>query len=355
MPEIILPGEGVAQGSIAQRLLQSNMDPGALRPAICSKTGRHFITLNAGNKEQARNIPTTNALLQDNEWRLLDRAIMSAARPKLTLYNDLRQMAPVYNIPNGMNFSTLVHQRASTPGRAQLSMDGIIRGQQERRSMDLAGIPLPIISKQFSLTAREVAVSRQMGTDLDTAGAADAATSCAEEIERITAGTASSYAYGGYTQYGYTSFPNRLTGTMMIPTNVSWTPDQARNDFIAILQALANVNHTGPFRVYYSVPWMQYMMRRYSQYEGASLVDILKRIPGITDVKQADYLTSGYQIIVVEESQTVAQAVVGMELQTIQWEEMGGMEIVFMVMGILTLRLRADKLNQTGIAHYTGT
>jgi hypothetical protein len=43
-----------------------------------------------------------------------------------------------------------------------------------------------------------------------------------------------------------------------------------------------------------------------------------------------------------------------MEFQTIQWEEAGGLEQIFKVMGILVPRLRADKNGNTGIADYTG-
>lgn len=349
MPEIIT-ASGVAHGSMAQRLLASNMDAGAMRPYV-GQDGRSYITLNAHSKEHAVVVPTQNALLQENEWRLLDRAIMQAARPRMRLWNDLRSMVEPVTIANGMNYSMITHQRTGVPGRAQLTMDGIVRGRQERKSFDTAGTPLPIVSKEFSLTTREIAMSRQMGTNLDTAGAVDAAQSCAEEIERVVAGTADSFAYGGYSIYGYTTFPSRLTGTFLIPTDGAWTPDTARNSVLTMLQALNNANHHGPFKLYYSYPWMKYMLQRYSTYEGASLVEILSRLPLISGIEQADYL-SGYQLILVEANPSVAQAIVGMELQTIQWEEEGGLEQVFKVMGILVPRLRADKLGQTGIAHY---
>lgn len=352
MPEYI-SSSGVAHGSIAQRLLASNMDAGCLRPFIDSKTGRGYVTLNAQSKEKAVCVPTQNALLQDNEWRLMDRAILEAARPRMRIFGDLRSMVPPVTIANGMNYSVLTHQNTGVPGRAQLSMDGIVRGRQERKSYGMGGVPLPIVSKEFSLTTREIAMSRQMGTNLDTTGAVDAAQSCAEEVERIALGTADSFAYSGYSIYGYTSFPSRLTGTMTLPTGGGWTPDTARNDLLAMMQALNNAYHYGPFKLYYSFPWMRYMLQRYSTYEGASLVEILKRLPGISGVEQADYL-SGYQWVLVEANPTVAQAVIGMELQTIQWEEQGGLEQVFKVMGILVPRLRADKAGNTGIAHYTG-
>lgn len=350
MPDIIT-ASGVAHGSIAQRLLASNMDAGVLRPYLDSKTGQSFITLNAHSEEHAYAVPTQNALLQENEWRFLDRAVMQAARPKMTLWNDLRSMTEPLTITNGMNYSMITHQRTGVPGRAHLSMDGIIRGRQERKVFDQGGTPLPIVSKEFSLTTREIAMSRQMGTNLDTAGAIDAAQSCAEEVERIVAGTADVFSYSGYSIYGYTSFPSRLTGTFLIPTDGAWTPDAARNSVLTMMQALNNANHTGPYKLYYSYPWMQYMMKRYSTYEGASLAEILMRLPKISGIEQADYL-SGYQLVMVEANPSVAQAVIGMELQTIQWEEQGGLEQMFKVMGILVPRLRADKLGQTGIAHY---
>ncbi len=350
----LISASGIAHGSVAARLLASNMDPGALRPFISSDDRRTYVTLNAHSKEHARNAATQNALLLDKEWQYLDSAVMKAAKPRTTIWNELRGMSQPQVITNGMNYSVITHQRTGTVGRASVSMDGIVRGRQERRTFDTGGTPLPIISKEFSLTTREIGVSRQMGTNLDTTGAVDAAQSCAEELERICLGTADSFSYGGYSIYGYTTFPSRLTGTMMIPTNPLWTPDQARNDLLGILQALNNAYHYGPYRVYYSYPWMRYMLQRYSTYEGASLIEILSRLPNISGITQADYL-GGYRMIVVEENPTVAQAVIGMEFQTIQWEESGGLEQMFKVMGILVPRLRADKNNNTGIADYVGT
>jgi uncharacterized linocin/CFP29 family protein len=353
MPEYLL--DGAAHGSMAQRLLQSNMDPGAMRPFI-GKDGRTYITLNAGRKNKKPvNRLTTNAtaVLQDQEWRLIDRAIHEAARPRMNLWNDLRGAVTPFTISNGMNFSVVTHQASSLGTRAKLSMDGIVRGRQDRPTMDLRGLPLPIVSKEFSLTTREIAVSRQMGTDLDVGPVTEAAIMCAEEIERIVSGTESAYAYGGYSVYGYMNFPNRITGSFTDPTGGTWTPDTMRNEVLAMLQALNNAKQHGTFRLYYSNDLMQYMLRRYSDYDSTSLAEVLLRIPQISSVQQADFIP-GQELILVQNQVTTAQAVVGMELQTIQWEEQGGLEQVFKVMGILVPRLRADKYNNCGIAHYTG-
>ena len=49
-------------------------------------------------------------------------------------------------------------------------------------------------------------------------------------------------------------------------------------------------------------------------------------IDGIMGIKRLDFLTSGFQIILVQLDSETAQAVNGMELTTLQWPTQGGMK-----------------------------
>jgi hypothetical protein len=53
----------------------------------------------------------------------------------------------------------------------------------------------------------------------------------------------------------------------------------------------------------------------------------------------------------VEMSTETLRAVIGMEIQTVQWESLGGMVKHFKVMCIQVPQLRSDTAGNSGIAH----
>ena len=76
-------------------------------------------------------------------------------------------------------------------------------------------------------------------------------------------------------------------------------------------------------------------------------------IPNITDVRRLDYLSSGYQLLLVQMTSNVARAVIGMPITTVQWESQGGMRHNYKVMCIMVPQLRSDYNGDTGIVHGT--
>jgi hypothetical protein len=173
---------------------------------------------------------------------------------------------------------------------------------------------------------------------------------CAEELEMMVTG-ATSFAYGGYSIYGYTNWPGRLTYTMTLPTAPGWTPKTFTDEVNAIKLQLRTQFHRGPFVVYASTNWEPYMNADYSAAKGSdTLLERTLRIRGIQEIKISEWLT-GYTLIFVEMLPENVRAVQGMDFRTLQWEEQAGMEIHFKIMGIMFPQLRGDQLGQTGILH----
>lgn len=353
--DFILNGQG--HGSVAARMMAPDFDITELRPYL-GGDGRSYIDRTVNGKAIA--LPTMNAVatLRKDEWALLDDAVIRAAKPRLKAVADLRSRGLEFNIGNGMAKTVLQYERMSDISGATTSMDGARRSEGARPVFDLVNLPLPIIHKDFHYSARQVLASRQsanyMGggtTPLDTTTAELAARRVAEEAERLLLGVAASYTFGGGTIYGYTNHPNRLTKSMTVPT--SSNGNVVVQEILNMRTALANVNHFGPYMVYCSLSWDEFMDGDYSTAKGTeTLRDRISRIDGILGVQTLDYLPAKTLLVVEMQPDTIRE-VVGMEIMTLQWESEGGMVLNYKVMGILVPQIRLDILNQIGINHGT--
>lgn len=348
--DIILNGQ--AQGSVASTLLQNDFNAAALRPWI-GNDGRSYIARNSGGKWTAQPTMIANATLRKDEWKILDEAVIMASKQRLRAVADLRSAGLTYTIPNGMGKTVLETERVSDITPATISMDPARQSEGDRPEYDLLNLPLPVIHKDFYFNARQIATSRNSGSSIDTTTAQLAARRVSEEAEKLVLGTSSSFAYGGGTIYGYTNFPNRITRSITSPELSSWTGSVLVQDVLAMRQDSEDAFQYGPWVLYNSPSWDQYLDDDYSAAKGDNTVrQRLQAIQGITAVRTADYLT-GFQLVLVQQTTDVARLVIGMDITTIQWETLGGMRLNFKVMAILVPQIRADVNNNTGIVHGT--
>jgi len=340
---------GQASGGVASLLMQTNFDVNALRPYV-GNDGRTYITNNQDGKPKA--IPLTNAtatLLKD-EWKHLDTAVIAAAKPRLRAVADLRQRGLEYVIPNGMGKTVLETQAQSDITAAEITMDGLEQSKGDRPTYDLVNMPLPIIHKDFSFSARQIMTSRNGGSPLDTTMAALAGQKVAESAEDLLLGSLSTFTFGGGTLYGYSNFPSNILYTITSPAASGWLPATTVSNVLAMQQASIAAYHYGPWMLYYGPSWSQYMNDEYKTTSDDTLAQRLRRIDGIEDVRMLDRL-SGYDLILVQMTADVVREVVGMDLTTVQWESHGGLQVNFKVMAILCPQLRADSNGNTGIVY----
>jgi uncharacterized linocin/CFP29 family protein len=349
MSDYILNGQ--SYGSVAAALMAHNFDPSALRPWI-GTDGRHYLTANQGGKPVAVPAPVANATLRKDEWQLLDTAVVTAAKERLRVVADLRSAGLEFNIPNGLGKTVLQTETVGDITGARISMDPAVLGEADRPKYDIINLPLPVIHKDFYFSARQIATSRNLGASLDTTMAELAARRVAEEAEKLVLGTANTFTYGGGTIYGFKNFPNRITQTLTAPTAGGWTPATLVREVLAMRQKSINKFHYGPWVLYNSPKWDQYLDDDYSPNKGDNtLRQRLQAINGIQDVRTADFLGDTWDLFLVQMTSDVVRMVVGMDITTVQWETMGGMQVHFKVMAILVPQLRADANGNTGIVH----
>jgi hypothetical protein len=359
---------GQAYGGVAERLLNCDGDLNSLRPYIGSD-GRSYVTVNTGQKDDKGKtifeaLPTENAAtLRKDEWVTFDQVVIRAARQRLRAWADLRA-ANTYGGFDGMSSMILEHETMSDPGEAFVDFDAMTEGRRDAPVYQLEGLPLPIIHSPFFFSLRRLRISRKLNTPIDTTMGEAAGRRVAEEIEKMTIGTVTGPAlspgnvadYGGTPQvYGYTTYPDRVTKTdVTAPTAGGWTPKRAVSDVLDMIDSLNDNKYYGPFMLYHSTDWSRYMDEDYSDAKGDNtLRDRLRDIEQVQDVRRLDFLTNTFTIVLVQMTADVARAVNGMEINTVQWQTMGGMRLNFKVMAIQVPQLRSDYSGNTGIAHGT--
>lgn len=312
----------VAHGSVAQRLLASGMNVNALR---------------------------TNALLRKEEWQHFDEAVIKAAQQRMVGVADLKSRGLTYSLTNGLGTMVLAFEDQSDMTDAEISMDGVTRGRNDRIEYSIKYLPLPIIHKSFQINARVLAASRNLGQPLDTTQAELAGIKVADMVENILFNGYNSFAYGGGTLYGYTDCPTRNTVTMVKKWTLC-TGEEILDDVRLMKQTAINDRHYGPFVLYIPTAYETLLDDDFKAASDRSLRERILAIQGIEDIKVSDKLAVDNVVLVEMNSQTV-RMVEGLPVTNVEWQTEGNMISHFKVMTIDIPQVRADQDGRSGIVH----
>lgn len=377
--------KGRGHGPVGEGMNEVRWENGLRRPYI-NENGVRCVTVNTGrsvyDKEKkiyrpelkcyavddlARHgmvCPVANATsLRKDQWRSIDTAVIRAARQRLRAWADLAASSTVSGF-DGMGTLTYEYEVMSDPGSAQVDMEGTSDGRTDNPLWKLRSMPLPIIHSDFMFSERFLAVSRNKGTPVDTLMAEAAGRRVAEIIEQMTIGTVTGPTYGTRSNehdgsskiYGYTNLPSRITkADLNTPTGSN--PEAVMTDVLEMIDLMQNNKFYGPYMLYTSTGYSRYLNDDYFRSGSTSAVrslrDRIMDIEGIQDIRRLDYLTSGYQMILVQMDPEVARAIIGMPITTVQWDSQGGMRHNFKVMCIMVPQLRFDYNGTAAIVHAT--
>lgn len=363
-------------GQVAQEMSRINFDPGLKRPYISNRDGRvycdvrtnRFVTNKKTGKEELeveavpvdylvqRGLvpPTFNATaLTKDAWEKIDTRVIRAARQPLQAWADLRAHA-TYGGFDAMGVTGLSRHKITAASDATMSMQVSTATRQDRPLFDIDILPLPITQCGFEFDQRELAVSRNAGTPLDTTMAGEAGTAVGELIEKVTIGVTdlstitmgSSSTYTNRGIYGYRTAPNRITKTDVTATG-SFVAATFLADLLAMIELARAQNMYGPFTLYYSNSWAQYLNRDYyvfadTGYAAAPHQTVRQRIAmieEIREVKPLQFFSNSDELLLIQWDDTI-EAINGMELTTVQWESQGGSMVHFRVMAIQVPAIR---------------
>jgi hypothetical protein len=194
-----------------------------------------------------------------------------------------------------------------------------------------------------------------------------AARRVAETIEQTLIGTLTGTTYGTQTAgpgthtgtstiYGYTNFPYRVTKTdLTTPTGSN--PEAIMTDILEMVETMQTNGFYGPYMIYTSTPYSRYLNDDYFRSGSTSAVrtvrERLMEIEDIVDIRRLDYLTSGFQMIMLQMTSEVVQAINGMGVTTVQWDSQGGARKNFKVMAIQVPLLKSPYNGIAGMIHGT--
>ena len=337
--------QGVAHGSLAQKLIGNGMNVGVLRP--WSENGKSFITVNG------KVLNVNASTLRKDEWKDLDKAVMDAAKQRFVGVADLNARGLTYNITNGLGTTVLEHENISDISAAEMNMDAVTRGRDDRPQYDIGYLPLPVIHKSFHFNIRTLSASRKNGMPLDTTMAEMAGRVVAEKVESILFNGSGTFTYGGGVIYGYTDFPNRITGDL----SVAWDGSAATGatiltDVRAMKQASINARHYGPWVIYIPTHYETALDADFKAASDKTIRERLLEVGGIQDIKVADFLSTDC-VLMVQMTSNVVRMVNGLGVTPVEWTSEGGMVFHNKVMTIQVPQIRADQNNRTGVVHYS--
>lgn len=317
------------------------------------KDGRSYMAVNSNGKVVAQPIQT-NALLQKDEWIAYDTAVRSIATIRLNGINDLRSAGLIWNA--GDLGSTIAEWEASSDmTNAEINMAGVTTTENDSVQFSLEGTPIPIVRKDFQVNIRRLLASRRMGQGVDVTQAQISTRKVAEASENMLFNGASLKS-GGYTLYGYTTHPNRNTGSLQYDwAATATTGAQILSDVRAMINALKVDRHYGPFKLYISQNFESKMTEDYSANKGDNTIrQRIEAEPDISGISVSDVLADD-TVIAVQMTSDVIDLAVAQDITTVQWDRGDGMQTNFAVMAAWAPRIKPDYADRLGIAHYTYT
>jgi hypothetical protein len=344
--------DGVASGNLAARLLQCDMDPGALRPYVWSD-GKTYIDKFVGNDDKGA--PQYKPMRVNNDsvipaelWRSIDQAVVEAARPELRVISDLQNAGLVRNV-DAMSTVVLTHYRRQGQASSRVVMNPAVRARRDRSTYAPAHTPIPFIESEWGFELRDLRVAQRGGVNLDLDQIREATRSVMETAEDMVLGNVSAaFNFNGYTMPGILNFPDALTQVLTNPTG-SWDPPNLYAEVNSMTEKSINNNFPGPWMLYFGYQWAPYLNEDYSTlYPGPNLREKLLTIEGISGIRILRRLP-GYKVILMQMTENVFRLYNGMPLRAIQWESPDGFVVQGKIITSIVPQPRSDAAGQTGI------
>ena len=157
-----------------------------------------------------------------------------------------------------------------------------------------------------------------------------------------------------------TNYTNRNTKTnFTAPTAGGWVPNTAYNEILAAFETLFGDNVFGPFAIYHSTDWSQYMNQVFSisggNHSGETLRTMLLKNPDVVSVERLDRLTSTFTLIIQAMDRKYIRFVNGMDIRTWQYDTKGGMQKNFKAGVVQATLPLSDYSGRCGTLHGTTT
>jgi uncharacterized linocin/CFP29 family protein len=310
--------------------------------------------LNGGGKLKAEALRPEvgihhNALLRHDEWLEIDQAVLDTVKTGLVGISDLISAGLTKKL-GGLGTMLSAYEQLSDMTEADVSLEGVTQGQDDRVTFTPQFVPIPIIHKDFSISLRHLLASRNNGEGLDTTQARAATRVVKEKMEEMLFNGITK-ELGGYKIYGYTNAPHRISDTAVGDFG---TAGNAYKTFVKAIGAFAALGFDGPFNAYLSTNQYNELLNLLGSVNDYNeLTVITRQLPQIASVKRSFNIVDG-SMVMVQMTADVVDLAVAEDVTPVQWDELGGMLTRFRIMTALAPRIKFDANNHCGVLHYTG-
>ena len=339
------------------------LDPYRMRPYknnrgenVISVLSGHKIIQNADGSQTMKpvykeKVIYQNALLRKYDWEVIDTAVMDVMRQPLIGIQDLIS-AGLTRPLGGIGVSVSTYEQLSDMTPADVSMNVTPqKGEFDRVAFTPQSVPVPIISKPFSLDLRTLEASRRSGEGLDTTQARVATLKVREALEDMLF-NGSTIQMKSFKVYGYTNAPNRITDTAAGFGGGVWSAadGNAHKTITGMIAALVAKGFYGPYGVYISpTPYAVSLGLTGANLTETQLSVIQRTIPDVKFIKRAPRLTDGL-VIVVQLTAEVVDLAIGQDITPLSWQEYGGLMHEFRVLMAAVPRIKFDANDNCGVA-----
>lgn len=316
----VLNESGLGNSTIAQRLLQNNMNLQCLR---------------------------TNAILQKDEWAELDKRVVKVAEERLVVTKDLIDAGLTYDL-GGIGTTISQWQVETDMNDAVVSMEPDAEGNRDLVDYQLAQVPIPIIHKDFKLGIRQIEASRRMGSSIDLTNSDAAARRVAVAMEDLVIkGHGNTFA--GNRIWGLVNHPRAITGVAPGPwTNI----DNVYETVLRMVEAADAAKRYGPFNLYIPSGLGMVLYRFYNDGSGQTVEQRLNQITPIQSVKVSDRLPRNTVLLVQMTSDTIDLAI-AQPLMPVEWDDKGGLVTNYKVLTAMAPRIKPDVDGRLGVVVFS--
>ncbi|MEO6565195.1 MAG: family 1 encapsulin nanocompartment shell protein [Casimicrobiaceae bacterium] len=290
-----------------------------------------------------------NALLRKYEWEEIDATILDISRQPMVGIQDLVSAGLTHRLA-GIGTSISTYEQLGDMSDATVSMNVTPKkDESDRVVFDAVSVPVPIISKPFSLDLRTLDASRRLGESLDVTQARVATLKVREKLEDILFN-----GHGIQMQdlkvYGYTNHPNIGSGTAASYGGGDWGTDgNGHKTLVGMISALVAKGFNGPYGVYVSpTQYAQSMALTGANMSETQLSVIRRTVEDIKFIKRAPKLADG-RVLMVQMTREVVDLAIGQDITPISWQEYGGLMNEFRVLTAAVPRIKYDIEGKVGI------
>lgn len=265
----------------------------------------------------------TNATLRKDEWETVDARVNDVMRERLTIADDLRGLGLVTPISIGTILR--VTERISDFDAAEISFDGDTAPQKDRPAYSRNVVPVPVISKDFSVNWRQLEASRRRGDPLDVTSAGIATRKVRDKLQGLITNGYTGGPGPGDNPAGGTSIPGLTSAAKRLIVSLYHPWDESGADVIGdvlrMLETAYASNLFGPFYLYVPKNFWAILQQDYSPLKVSST--FMARILAFNEIKAVRPLDAlaDDNVVMVQMTEDVMDLSEAQVVTTVQWEK----------------------------------